>query len=208
MTRRRAMHDDHDGPFGVVVLAAGSSTRLGRTKQLVELDGRPLIRHVIDAALAAGPTQVVVVLGHDADAIAAAIGDAPCELVRNDAARDGQATSLAVGVRALDQNIVRAVVVLGDEPRIDPVVIACVASGAGPIRRARYRDRPGHPIAFDRALWHRLQMLSGDEGARSVLLERPDQIREVYVDADAPLDLDTEEDARALGVHDASPPQT
>jgi len=51
-------------------------------------------------------------------------------------------------------------------------------------------------------------MLSGDEGARSVLLERPDQIHEVHVDADAPLDLDTEEDARALGVHDASPPQT
>lgn len=207
MTHRRPMPSD-DRPFGVVVLAAGASTRLGRTKQLLTLDGRPLIRHVIDAAVAAGPAQVVVVVGHDADAVAAAIGDAPCEVVHNAAAAQGQATSLAAGLAALGPTIARAVIVLGDEPRIDPVVIACVATGAGPIRRARYRDRAGHPIAFDRALWSRLKLLSGDEGARRVLRERPEQIREVHVDADAPLDLDTEEDAHALGVRDASPPQT
>jgi molybdenum cofactor cytidylyltransferase len=169
------------------------------------LDGRPLIRHVVDAAVVAGPVQVVVVVGHDSDAIAAAIGDAPCQLVFNAVAEQGQGTSLAAGLGALGPTITRAVVLLGDEPRVDPVVIACVATGAGPIRRARYRDRPGHPVAFDRELWDRLQMLSGDEGARRLLRERPHQIRDVVVDANAPLDLDTEADARALGVHEPPP---
>ena len=205
MAGARLTHRDNARPFGVIVLAAGASSRLGRNKQLVELDGRPLIRHVVDAAVVAGPAQVVVVVGHDADAIAAAIGDAPCQLVFNAVAEQGQGTSLAAGLGALGPTITRAVVLLGDEPRVDPVVIACVATGAGPIRRARYRDRPGHPVAFDRELWDRLQMLSGDEGARRLLRERPHQIRDVVVDANAPLDLDTEADARALGVHEPPP---
>jgi molybdenum cofactor cytidylyltransferase len=206
MSDRPPTRRDGDPLFAIVVLAAGASTRLGRTKQLVELDGRPLVRHVIDAAAAVDPAQLVVVLGHDADAVAAAIGDAPCEIVHNPLAAEGQGTSLAAGIGALGPDISRAVILLGDEPHVDPAVIACVAFGAGLIRRARYRDRAGHPISFDRPMWGRLQSVSGDQGARSVLREFPDEIREVQVDADAPIDLDTEDDLRALSRRHQTPP--
>ena len=194
-------------PFAVVVLAAGASTRLGRPKQLESLDGRPLLRHVVDAAALARPDQLVVVLGHHGAAIAAALADAPGEIVHNPDARAGQSTSLAAGLAAVRADIERVVILLGDQPHVDPGVIVRVAEGEGPARRARYRDRPGHPVALDRELFGRLELVSGDEGARSLLRELSDQVREVHVDADAPLDLDTEEDARALGVRRASPPR-
>ncbi len=191
--------------FGIVVLAAGASRRLGRPKQLEVLDGRPVLRHVVDCAAATEPDQLVVVVGHMADAVAAVLHDAPCEVVHNQRAADGQSTSLAAGIAALRTDIDRAVIVLGDQPRLDRAVVAAVAAGEGPIRRARYRDRPGHPVAFDREVWENLRQLTGDEGARSLLGDLSNSIRDVHVDTDAPIDLDTDADARALGTQGAAP---
>lgn len=190
---------------GIVILAAGASTRLGRPKQLLRLDGRTVLQHVVDAAEAVQPDRVVVVVGYAGREIEASLAPGHHTIVHNPAASRGQSTSLAAGLGALDEHIGRAVILLGDQPRIDPDVIRRVAVGDGPIRRARYRDRPGHPVAFDAALWPELIMIAGDRGARDLLRQTVHPIHEASVDADAPLDLDTDADARALGVADTPP---
>src|SRR5918997_5983315 len=103
--------------ISAVVLAAGASTRLGRPKQLLELDGKPLLQHVVDALDGAGLDEVVVVLGHEAERIRAAVVlPARGRVVVNRAHRSGQASSLRAGLDAVDAASEAAVVVLGDQP--------------------------------------------------------------------------------------------
>ena len=92
-----------------IVLAAGTGSRFGRTKQLVPIDGIPLVLYAVTALRDAGVDEIVVVTGHDADAVEAVLPDG-VRPVRNPAFRDGQATSLAAGLHALDPATEGAVV--------------------------------------------------------------------------------------------------
>lgn len=185
--------------FGVVVLAAGSSRRLGRPKQLLELDGRPLLQHVIDAAAAAGAAQIVVVLGHAEDEIRTAITLPPGASVSvNPDFATGQASSLRVGIDALGDPIARAVVLLGDQPRVTAGAIRAVADSAGPIARATYGGEPSHPVAFDRAVWPELRAVDGDRGARELLVAHDAAVTAIEMGGDPPGDVDTDEDYRRL----------
>ena len=185
---------------GVVILAAGSSRRLGRPKQLLELEGKPLLQHAIDAAGAAVVGEIVVVLGHMADEIAAAITlPRIARFVVNQDYATGQASSLRGGLCALGPQIDRVLILLGDQPRITVEAIHAVAAGRGPISRIRYRETPGHPVAFDRELWERLMTIEGDQGARDLIAAHPGLIHDVALDAPFPMDIDTDDDATAIG---------
>lgn len=186
---------------GAVILAAGSSRRLGRPKQLLDLEGKPLLQHAVDAADAAGVGEIVLVVGHVADQIEAAITlPANARAVVNPDYATGQASSLRVGLGGLGPQIVRAVILLGDQPRIAVDAIQAVAIGPGPIRRIRYRATPGHPVAFDRELWQRLMAIDGDRGARDLMAAHSELIHEIARDAPLPMDLDTSADATEIGV--------
>lgn len=180
------------------MLAAGSSSRFGTTKQLAELGGTPLVAHVVAAAGAAGLDPVVVVLGHDADRVTAAL-PAGTEVVRNPDHAAGQATSLRVGLDRLASTDATAVaVLLGDEPDIDPVVVRDVVAafhrGQAEVARAVYADRPGHPLVAARSAWAALRTATGDAGARAADVT-PAAIR---VEGPAPTDVDTPADLAAL----------
>lgn len=180
-----------------MVLAAGSGTRFGGTKQVARLGGRPLVAHAVATALAAGVTRVVVVVGHEADQVAAAartVGEV--EVVLNPVHADGQASSLRMGIGvAARSGADVAVVLLADEPdvRADAVdaVVGAVRRGAL-AARARYEDGPGHPVAFGGAAFERLRSLTGDRGARDVLDELG--VVEVTVPGRRPRDVDRPED--------------
>ncbi len=188
-----------------VILAAGSSTRLGHPKQLVALAGRPLLQHVVDAALAAGVGEVVLVLGHRADEVLGALTLAPpVRAVRNDVYDSGQASSLAAGLRSLGDGVARAVVLLGDQPHVAVASIEAVAGDARPICRIRYDDGPGHPVAFDRALWPQLRGIRGDRGARDLIAASPELVGEIAVPGPTPRDVDTEADVTALASDDGA----
>ena len=183
----------------MLVLAAGSSRRLGRPKQLLDLEGRPLLQHVIDAAVAAGSEQIVVVLGHAEREIRAAIALPPSAVVAvNPDFATGQASSLRVGLAALAEPVARAVVLLGDQPRVSPEVIRSVANAPGPIARATYGGVPSHPVAFDQALWSELRAVEGDRGARDVLASHVGEVTFVEVSGTPPVDVDTDADYRRL----------
>lgn len=184
-----------------VVLAAGSATRFGATKQVAEVAGIPLVaRAVATAHAAATVDEVHVVVGHDADAVAAAARTGgPVELVHNPAHASGQSTSLRAGIgSAASSDASVAVVLLADEPdvtssAVDGVVTA-VRRGAL-AARARYDDAPGHPVAFARGAFDPLLSVEGDRGARDLLAELG--AVEVTVPGPRPRDVDTPDDLDA-----------
>lgn len=186
-----------------IVLAAGSSSRLGQPKQLLELEGRPLLQHAVDAAEGAGLADVVVVLGHRAEQVESSVTTGPgTRVVVNSEYLEGQATSLRAGLNAMGPGIRAAVVILGDQPavtaeRIRAVVDAYEAASKYVVQ-ATYGSRPGHPVLFDRAVWPQLQAVEGDLGAREVLKEHPDWIERIEVGGEVPGDVDTWEDYERL----------
>lgn len=186
-----------------VVLAAGRATRFGATKQLVELGGVPLVALAVATAHRATTVDAVhLVVGHDAEAVAAAARSVgPVEVVRNDGYAAGQATSLRAGIASAEARGAEvAVVLLADEPDVsaDAVdrVVAEVLAGAL-AARARYADAPGHPVAFGRAAFEPLRAVEGDRGARDLLADLG--VRDVAVPGPRPRDVDTPDDLGADG---------
>lgn len=186
-----------------VVLAAGASTRLGEPKQLLDLEGRPLLQHVVDVAAEAGLDPVVVVLGHAADRVRAGLELPPrARTVVNPRHRQGQSTSLRAGLAALGDEVTAAAILLGDQPTLDAETIRTVVDrherGGSPVTRARFDGAPGHPVVFDRDVWPLVAAETGDRGARHLLDERPDLVADVELGRPSPPDVDTRTDYDAL----------
>jgi molybdenum cofactor cytidylyltransferase len=193
------------GPIVGVVLAAGMSRRLGRPKQLVEIDGVPLVRIVATTCLQSSLDHVVVVTGHESDAIAGALRDLPVRTVWNADYESGQASSLKTGLRsAIESGADAVVVVLADQPgvsseTIDRLLNARRDSGAW-IGMAMYGEERGHPVLFGSESFVELDKISGDQGGREVIKRHRDRV--VLVDGgreQVPMDVDTEDDVVALG---------
>jgi len=186
-----------------IVLAAGASSRFGATKQVAVVGGKPLVQHTVDAAKAAGLGEILVVTGHDAEAVEAAISlPEHGRFVRNAAYRDGQATSLAAAFHDIAEDSEAAVVLLADQPGVSPDVIRALVerfrSTRTQIVRAAYRDGPG-PALLSREIYAEAGHLHGDVGARVLMASHPEWIEDVEVDAEVPRDVDTPEDLDAIG---------
>src|SRR4051812_45945036 len=106
--------------FGVVVLAAGGSARLGRPKQLLPYLGQTLVEHAVRTAIASGAAQVVVVVGADAEAVRKTLSGLRLRIVENPEWQSGMASSIRCGISALDPGLSSAVIALADQPRITP----------------------------------------------------------------------------------------
>ena len=194
-----------------IILAAGSSSRLGRPKQLLTLAGEPLIRHTVLHALESVLDRVLVVIDDDSGAIVKALEGLPVQLVPNSRAVEGQSTSVVAGIRALmdaeaegPDQVEAVVMLLGDQPTIDPAVIDAVIQhwreSNAPIVAACYLDLMGSPVLFASTLFPDLLQIQGDTGARNILRAKRQsgEIASVLVDRYAPPDVDTEEDYRRL----------
>ncbi len=179
--------------ISAIVLAAGTSTRFGATKQLEIVRGKTLVQHTVDAA---SPLvdEVIVVLGHDAGAVGSSLElPANARTVRNPRYAEGQSSSLTAGLAACAPGSEAAVVLLGDQPgiRVDHVrtLVTAFADTRAEVLRLRFRDGPG-PALIARTAWPELQALTGDIGARAILDADPERIRWVDVDEDRPPDVD------------------
>ena len=182
---------------GADVLAAGASKRLGHAKQLVEIDGEPLLRRVARAVLATIPRDAVAVLGHDADRIGAALEGLAIRQLRIDDANEGMSASLRAGIAVLDAECTGALVVLTDQPAlgIAHLEAICAAWRAAPARAiaSAYADVLGVPALLPRSWFGDIAALRGDTGARALLRARR---REVVAIAapDLARDIDTPDD--------------
>lgn len=184
--------------ISALVLAAGQGKRFGGTKQLELVRGKPLVQHAVDAASEAGVDEVVVVLGHDALRVRdALVLPDRARFIVNERYAEGQSTSLAAGLRALDPASGSALVLLADQPGIGAghlrSLIEAYGEGGSEIVRIRFRDGPG-PSLLARSVWDEAMALTGDTGARALSEARPDRVRWLAVDEDTPVDVDRQAD--------------
>lgn len=155
------------------MLAAGRGSRLGDGKQLALLRGRPLLEHVLEAMAASPVDRRVVVLGANAECVLHKVGLHGAEPVICERWEKGQSASLACGLAAL-ASCDAVVVTLGDQPNVNPKAIARLLAARGgnaAAVRATYDGEPGHPLLFEHELFGRLRDVSGDHGARNLLLQ-------------------------------------
>jgi len=177
---------------------------MGRPKQLADLDGRPLLAHVLAAAADAPLDRVVVALGGAAGEVLERVdlGRAEPLVVKGWAA--GMGHVLAAALAGAGDGWAAVVVLLGDQPLVPgPAVARLVAAwraGAGPVVTATYGGRPGHPKLFDRSLLPALLRLSGDTGARDLVAAHPGWVHRVEVgDLGSDADVDVEADLERVG---------
>jgi molybdenum cofactor cytidylyltransferase len=187
-----------------ILLAAGGSERLGRPKQLVRIGGESLVRR--QAAMVAGAVdELVVVIGHQAEMIAALLHDQPVRLQRNASWSQGMGTSLAAGISALPAGADAVLVMLCDQYRIiaNDLFDLVDAWRAEPTRvvAARWEGACGPPAIFPRSFFAELAMLAGDRGARG-LIENPESRTRFVAMDNAQYDLDTQEDLEVLRQRD------
>jgi molybdenum cofactor cytidylyltransferase len=185
-----------------MILAAGQGTRFGpEPKLLSPLHGKPLVRHVAEAALASSVTPVIVVTGHRAGEVAAALIDLPLRIVRNPAYAEGLSTSLKAGLTCCPAEKEAVVVLLGDMPLIGSDLISALVSawdGRSSAVVPTLHGQRGNPALLSRALFGEIEELQGDAGAGAILRRRSDVI-EMPVDDPAVLqDVDTADALTAL----------
>lgn len=187
--------------IAAIVLAAGRSTRFraaggGQVSKLVaRLAGRPLVRHVVEAALASRARPVLVVTGHARDAVMAALGDLPVTEIPNSLYETGLASSLKAGIAAVPAAAQGALVLLGDMPLVGAELLDRLIdlfetkSGIEAVVPVHAGER-GNPVLIGRTLFPAIADLSGDQGARKII-ERA-CVAELAVEADAvSVDIDT-----------------
>ena len=184
-------------PVGGVVLAAGRSSRMpGSQKLLLDIDGVPMVRRVLEAASEGGCHQTVVVYAED-DVKRAINGRS--ELVFNAKAQTGMASSIQVGLRAMRPEIEAAMVVLGDQPLVGSRTVATLLrawrrEGSRPaVAVSQDDDGWAPPVILARELWAELFALTGDAGARQVLQGRP-ELLDIVPAPGRPDDIDTPDD--------------
>jgi len=183
-----------------VILAAGASRRLGKPKQLIQYEGETLLGRAMRLAQEAGFHPVVVVLGAEREAIRASVATGDAIFVDNDAWQEGIASSMRAGLRAIQEHQPAGVLMMPcDQPRLSEdhlrmLLSAFRAEGDACIIASFYAGTRGVPALFPSAMLPQLNLLSGDMGARKLLLDPPVPLREVAfpggeVDIDSPGDL-------------------
>jgi molybdenum cofactor cytidylyltransferase len=188
-----------------IILAAGEAKRFRRspdeTKLIAELDGKPIVRHVAEAALASRAYPVLLVTGHAHEQVSNALDGLMLEWIHNHDPGVGLSASLKLGVRALPSTARGAVILLGDMPRIAPCLIdrlidAFDAAPVEPLAVVPVRGgRRGNPALIGRGLFAAVRLLEGDKGARDLIAAASENILELMVgDSAIEIDIDTRED--------------
>jgi molybdenum cofactor cytidylyltransferase len=183
-----------------VILAAGFSRRMGRPKLLVPLGGRPILSLVVDAFEKSRLDELLVVTNNPRGEEWATVKRSRFRLLVNLDSREGMSTSLKLALGAVEGQA--AVIGMGDQPLLLPStidkVIAEYQSTGGRIVVPVYRGQRGNPVLFDRSIFPQIMDISGDVGAKSVVLKNLDLVHEVNVnDEGILLDIDTPSDLAA-----------
>jgi molybdenum cofactor cytidylyltransferase len=195
---------------GAVVLAAGQSSRFRAggggdpTKLVAKLDGKPIVRRVVEAALAAKARPIVVVTGYARESVEAAIADCDVRLAFNLKFASGLASSLSLGLSAIPRDVVGALVLLGDMPQvgaplIDALIDAFLARKDALAAVPLHEGKRGNPVLLSQKLFDRAMRLTGDEGARKLVgaLGAGELVEVDAPDIGVTFDVDTPDDLAA-----------
>jgi molybdenum cofactor cytidylyltransferase len=189
--------------IAAIILAAGQSSRMGQHKLLLPFFGKPLVLYVVDQTTAAGFDEVLVVVGYHAEAVRALLTDRPVRLIENPDYAQGQSTSMRAGIVALPPHIDAAMILLGDQPLVDPALLKRLMHAwqdtAKPIIVPFYGGQRGNPVLFARAIFPELLRVTGDQGGREILQRHAQEIEPVHIaTTDAAQDVDTWQEYQTL----------
>jgi molybdenum cofactor cytidylyltransferase len=191
--------------FAAVVLAAGRSSRMGGpNKLLAEIGGRPLVRIVVEQALASRARPVVVVTGHQRERVEGALAGLPVKCVHNPHYADGLGTSLKAAIAGLPAEVDGAILCLGDMPQVDAALIDRLIGAIDPDKGALVAvptidGKRGNPVVWSRRFFPDLTAVEGDVGARHLIGRYAEAVVEVPVSGNAALtDIDTPEALEAV----------
>jgi len=187
-----------------IILAAGSSTRMGQSKQMLDVKGEKLLVTTIQTVLKAGITNTTVVLGADEESHRKIIRDLPVDIVYNKNWERGMGNSLKSGLASLIQKnpaLEAIVVTVCDQPLMKPEnitnLLAKYKETGKPVIASRYSQMPGVPALFDKSYFRKLALLPDDQGAKKIILQNKDDVCEVDFPG-GEVDLDTMEDYEAF----------
>jgi len=185
--------------ISAIVLAAGMSKRMGTPKQLLRLDGKTLLEHTLANVRASGVSEIVLVLGFAAESIEKELSTEDVRIVRNQDYQQGMGTSLRIGLAALDPQATAALIVLADQPFVQPgtfnQLIACHEESKPQIVIPMFNGFRGNPVLLDRSVFAELQNLTGDIGCRAIFGNHTENIRKLEVnDIGILLDIDSQEE--------------
>jgi len=185
--------------IGAIILAAGLSSRMGTNKLLADVGGKPMIRHVAEAACASYADPVIVVTGHDAPKVRATLNGLNVEFVNNPNFTEGLSGSLRSGLSALPEDSDGAMILLGDMPAIDTTLIDRLIAAFDPgeqraICLATRHGKRGNPVLWARRFFPEILAIEGDVGARNLIGTYSELVCEIEASNAAPLtDIDTPE---------------
>lgn len=185
-------------PLGGIILAAGLSSRMGRFKPLMEINGRSMISHVIRMMRDAGAGTIIVVTGFRADELEACLSTENVECVHNpDFAHTQQLDSLRLGLAALRGRCERMLISPADVPIVRPQTVRTLLAIDGDFIRPVFNGEVGHPVVLSAALIPYLMTYDGSGGLRGAIEHSAYSLRELHVDDrgtvldnDTPADID------------------
>ena len=189
--------------FGIIILAAGASSRLGTPKQLLKFQGKTLLRRAVDAAIETN-FKTVVVLGANFEAIKAEIEDLEIEICFNENWQDGMSSSLKTGLHKLLEiapNLSAVIVSLCDQPFVNSKVFTDLAETYkktnAPIVACEYGQTVGVPALFSSSVFDELLNLSSENGAKKIIKKYISKVEKISV-PQAEIDIDTHEDYQKI----------
>jgi len=189
-----------------VILSAGESSRMGRPKALLPIDGVRFIERIVATLKSTRVDEIITVLGHNAEEMRQKVSDLPVKIVVNQDYKQGQLSSLIAAIRSIESgenhHRVDAILVhLVDHPYINVDLVNLMIDRFYETKPLivvpRYRGRRGHPVIFSRALFAELLAAPLDQGAKTVVHAHRDQTLEIDTDdAGVTVDIDTPEEYR------------
>ena len=192
------MPTDRSGPVAGILLAAGTSSRMGRNKMLFELEGESVLRGAARRALAGGLSPLLVVLGHQAERAEQELAGLPCRVVINAQYEQGINSSLKTGVAALPAEAAAAMVMLADMPFVTPEMIAALIARyratEAPLVISDYEGVNAPPMLYDRSLFDELLAMTGEGCGRQVVKRHRNEAEVLPWPAAALADIDVPED--------------
>ncbi len=185
-----------------IVLAAGASSRMGRNKMLLQVDGVPMVRRAVQQATDAGLAPVVVVVGHEEPLVRAALDGLDCLFAVNAEYTGPTSTSLHAGLLALDADVTAVVILLGDMVRVTTAMLRALTDAArergAPLAVSRYGDVLAPPLLFQRVLWDELLAWHGEGCGKAVVKRHQPEATIIDWPESALRDVDTPDDYREL----------
>lgn len=190
--------ESREGPVAGILLAAGTSSRMGSNKLLFELEGESILRRAAKRALAGGLSPLLVVLGHQSDKAARELEGLPCQWALNPLYEQGINSSLKSGIMAVMPKARAAMVLLADMPFVTPEMIAAMIeryrTTEAPLVISDYDGVNAPPMLYDRSLFNELLMMTGEGCGRQVVKRHRDEAEVLPWPVSALADLDVPED--------------